>query len=265
MKTASLRLAVPAALALAAALLLAGGAGCASPEPPPPPDIQTLRVGFATNYPPVCMTLDGEPRGLEADFADAFAKELGCGLELVPMDYGQLIPALLSKRVDILMAGLTVTPSRAYKVRFCKPYMNNPLVAATRNGWARSYGSASQILAVNTSIGVLRHTYGETFAKKHCLRARVVAVSDYDRVPQDFDDNRYTLYIDDLAALLDLSAKYPGLLEIIPHPLQEQDIAWAVHPDDASLLSAANAALDKWKANGQLDEILDRWLPDRFR
>ena len=250
-------------VAMAVAVLFGG---CVTSEPPvPAPTLQVLRVGFSPNYPPVCMESEGEPRGLEADFAEAFAKELGCGLEIVQMDFDELIPALLDKRVDILMSGLTVTPQRAYKIRFCKPYMNNPLVAVTRDGWARSYASASQILSVNASIGVLRSTYGESFVRKHCLRARVVPIVEYDNVPQDLENNRYSIYVDDLAAILDLSAKHPGVLEVIPYPLQQQEIAWAVHPDDAALLSAANAALDKWKANGKLDEMLDKWLPDRFR
>ena len=250
-------------VAMAVAVLFGG---CVTSDPPvPAPTLQVLRVGFSPNYPPVCMESEGGPRGLEADFAEAFAKELGCGLEIVQMDFDELIPALLDKRVDILMSGLTVTPQRAYKIRFCKPYLNNPLVAVTRDGWARSYASASQILSVNASIGVLRHTYGETFVRQHCLRARVVPIVEYDNVPQDLENNRYSIYVDDLAAILDLSAKHPGVLEVIPYPLQQQEIAWAVHPDDAALLSAANAALDKWKANGKLDEMLDKWLPDRFR
>lgn len=253
--------------AIAVAILLAVLAGgCATSAPPAPaPDLEVLRVGFAPNYPPVCMEAAGQPVGLEADFAEAFAKELGCRLEIVQMDFDDLFPALLGGRVDILMSGLTVTPQRAYKVRFCTPYLSNPLVAVTRAGWARSYASASQVLALNASIGVLRHTYGETFVRKHCLRARVVPIVEYDNVPQDLEDNRYSIYVDDLAAILDLSAKHPGLLEVIPYPLQQQDIAWAVHPDNASLLSAANATIDKWKASGKLDETLDKWLPDRFR
>lgn len=253
--------------AIAVAILLAAVAGgCVTSAPPvPAPNLQTLRVGFSPNYPPICMESLGRAVGLEADFAAAFAEELGCGLEIVQMDFDDLFPALLSGRVDILMSGLTVTPTRAYKVRFCKPYLSNPLVAVTRAGWARSYASASQVLALNASIGALRHTYGETFVRQHCLRARVVPIDNYDDVPQDLESNRYSIYVDDLAAILDLSAKHPGLLEVIPYPLQQQDIAWAVHPDNAALLSAANAALDKWKAGGKLDEMLDKWLPERFR
>lgn len=251
---------------LATALLALWTAACVSPAPAPHPELTSLRVGFAPNYPPICMTDDaGRPAGLEADFAIALADELGCPLEFVPLEFGQLFPALLGGRVDILMSGLTVTPTRAYKMRFCKPYLSNPLVAATRTGRARTYASASQMLASTAFIGVLRDTYAETFVARHFQRARPVPISHYDEVPQDLADNRYSLYVDDLAAILELAAKYPGVLEVIPYPLQQQDIAWAVHPNNPALLSAANAALDKWKANGRLDALLDRWLPDRFR
>jgi ABC-type amino acid transport substrate-binding protein len=256
-------------MGLAAVVAAVWMAGCATPaaapQPTPPPNLQVLRVGFAPNYPPLCMAEDGAPAGLEADFARALADELGCPAEIVQMDFGELIPALLKGQVDILMSGLTVTPERAYQMRFCKPYLRNPLVAVARAGWGRAYQSSSHVLAASSAIGVLRHTYAETFAKKHCPKARLIHVSDYDTVPQDLEDNRYSLYVDDLAAVLDLAAKHPATLEIIPFPLQQQEMAWAVHPDNAALLSAANAAVDKWQANGRLDEMLDRWLPDRFR
>lgn len=251
--------------AIAAVLLAVWGTACTSPAPPPAtaPQLESLRVGFAPNYPPICMAKDGEPAGLEADFAAALADELGCPFEIVSLEFHELFPALLDGRVDILMSGLTVTPSRAYQVRFCKPYMNNPLVAVSRAGWGSSFSSASHVLSASGSIGVLRHTYAEIFARRHCPRARIVHVSDYDDVPRDIAANSYSLYIDDLAAVLDLTAAHPDILEIIPFPLQQQEIAWAVHPDNAALLSAANAAIDKWKVNGRLTAMLDRWLPGR--
>lgn len=254
--------------AMGAVLLAVFAASCMSTAPDPVPElhIQKLRVGFAPNYPPLCMTdSEGKPSGLEADFAAALADELGCGHEIVSLEFKDLFPALLDGRVDIVMAGLTVTPVRAYRMRFCNSYLNNPLVAITRFGWARSYGSASQVLHHANSIGVLRHTYAETFVARHCPRSRAVTITDYDSVPQDLSDNHYSVYIDDLAAAQEIVSEHPGELELIPYPLQQQEMAWAVHPDNAALLSAANAALDKWKANGHLDEMLDRWLPERFR
>jgi ABC-type amino acid transport substrate-binding protein len=34
-----------------------------------------------------------------------------------------------------------------------------------------------------------------------------------------------------------------------------------VRPADTELLAGINTALAKWKANGSLDRVLDRWMP----
>ena len=244
-------------LAPLAALLFA--AACATTPPPLP-----LRVGFTPNYPPVCMvTPEGQPTGIECDLANALAEELRCPLELVPVEWDDLFPALLEGRVDILMSGLTVTPARSATVAFCDPYLQNPLVAAARSGEAAAYASAADVLSAPTSIGVLRHTSAETFVRRHCAKARAVPVSLRRDVPQNLAARRFSLYIDDLAAILDLVAAHSEVLDLVPHALHPQDLAWAVHPENQNLRAAANAALARWRASGRLDAILDRWLPGR--
>jgi len=258
MKRFSRRLSVPAA----ALLLGVFAAACTSSTAP---DALPLRVGLTPNYPPLCMTFQGRPAGLEADFAAALAEELRCPLEIVPLEWDDLFPALSDGRIDIVMSGLTVTPARAARVAFCKPYLQNPLVAVTRAGEAASYASAADVLAAPTSVGVLRHTSAETFVRRHCARARTVPVSLRRDVPQNLAARRFALYVDDLAAVLDLAAAHSDALEVIPHPLYPQELAWAVRRDNAPLRAAAGAALSKWKASGRLDELIDRWLPDRFQ
>jgi polar amino acid transport system substrate-binding protein len=245
---------------LAAALLAALACSCATS-----PDALPLRVGISPAYPPVCMVVDGHPAGLEPDLAAALAAELRCPVEFVPMERDQLIPALLDGRVDILMSGLTVTPSRASRVAFCRPYLSNPLVAAARSGQAAAYSSAADVLSAPTSIGVLRHTSAETFVRRHCAKARAIPVTQRRDVAQNVAANRFSLYVDDLAAVLDIVSDNPDVLEVVPYPLHPQNLAWAVHPANRDLLSAANAALAKWKADGRLDAMLDRWLPARFQ
>lgn len=251
-------------LPFAAALLAVLVSACTSPAPVPRPSLLSLRVGFTPNYPPICMTDNGRPVGLEADLAEALAKELGCPLEIIPFEFDQLFPALLDGRVDILMAGLTVTPSRELKVKFCSPYLRNPLVAVTRAGKAHAYASAAAVLAAPTSVGVIRQTSAEIFVRRHCAHARVVPITFHRDVAQNLSTGRFTLYVDDLSSILDLVATHPEVLEVIPYPLHPQDIAWAVRPDNKALLAAANAAIAKWKADGRLDAMLDRWLPGRF-
>ena len=71
----------------------------------------------------------GVMRGLDADMMRAFeehlAKDSRTGmvrLAFVPVPFGELIPALLDGRGDIVAAGLTVTDERKARVAFADPY-----------------------------------------------------------------------------------------------------------------------------------------------
>ena len=240
----------------AAALALALAAGCAAPREALP-----LRVGLSPTYPPICMTDGSKPVGLEVDFAQALAAELQVPLDLQPVEFDELFPALLQGKIDIAMAGLTVTPARSRTVAFCRPYMKNPLVAATRPAEVENYADAADVLAAATSIGVMRGSSAETFVQRHCGAARVVHVTMRKDVAPNLASRRISLYVDDLASVLSLSARHPDAIRLVPHPLFEQELAWAVNPDNIALREACNAVLDRWERNGRLQAMLDHWLP----
>ena len=60
--------------------------------------------------------------GFEAELADALARHLGVRAEFVQNDWQTLIPSLERGDVDMVMNGLEVTPARAGRVAFTRPY-----------------------------------------------------------------------------------------------------------------------------------------------
>ena len=52
-------------------------------------------------------------------------------------------------------------------------------------------------------------------------------------------------------------------LVIVGTPLTREQLAWAVHKDDAELRNRINRSLAKWKTDGTLDAMTARWLPNR--
>src|SRR5262245_41762351 len=127
---------------LAPVVLLALVAGCSTPARPPSPERPTappLRVGCAPDSPPVAFRRSGEIVGIEPDFASALATELGRPLQLVQYDWVDLIPALLSGRVDVIMSGMTVTPARSVRIAFADPWLDSGLMAAMRREDASRY------------------------------------------------------------------------------------------------------------------------------
>ena len=241
--------------ALAGALLL--GACSTVPAPPAEP----LRVGFTPNYPPVCMERDGLPAGLEYDFAKALAKELGRPLEIVELPWAMQIEALLDNRTDIIMSGMTATPARSARVRFCTPYMVNPLVAMCRAGEPATAVGPDELLATTATVGVLARTSAEAYAQHHFPHARIVRLSARGDAPLNLVNRRIDYYIDDFAAIANLLSDDESDLDFLPYPLQGQNLCWAVRPDQDNFRHDCDKVIARWKESGELDRMLLRWMP----
>ena len=243
---------------LAAALSALALAACSTvPRTPPEP----LRVGFTPNYPPVCMENDGLPDGLECDFAKALAKELDRPLEIVELPWARQIDTLLAGHIDIIMSGMTATPARSARVRFCTPYMVNPLVAMCRAGDAATSASPDEFLATTANVGVLARTSAESFATHHFPHARIVRLSSSDDAPINLANRRIDYYVDDFAAIANLLSADEAELAFLPYSLQGQNLCWAVRPDQDDFRRQCDAVIARWKKDGTLDRMLIRWMP----
>ena len=72
--------------------------------------------------PYVSQTPDGKLYGFEIDLAKKIAAILGVRDEFVQNDWTTLVPALERGTFDVAMNGLEVTPTRAARVTFSRPY-----------------------------------------------------------------------------------------------------------------------------------------------
>ena len=70
----------------------------------------TLRVGVVLYAPWAVRTANGELDGFEVDVAKQLATDMGVKVEILAYDFGKLIPALESGEIDIIAAGLAITP-----------------------------------------------------------------------------------------------------------------------------------------------------------
>ncbi len=222
-----------------------------------------LRVGMTPNYPPLAMMRDGFATGAECDFAVQLAKDLGLELDLNEIPWERQFDDLAASKIDIVMSGVTVTPARQARAAFCEPYMNNPLVAVARRGESGRYADAAAVTAATGGIGILRDTAADTFVRRHFGNGKILPLSSRNDVVFYLANQRIDLYVDDLAAAVDIVSRDEAKLELVPIPLANQELAWAVRTDDAVLRQKANEALVRWRENGVLDRILTRWLPYR--
>ncbi len=104
-------------------------------DPAPMPTIESadgpvLRFGTAAVTEPFSF-VDGAQAvvGLDVELARRVAKRLGRKIEVVNMDFGAMIPALIAGKVDLIGACITITPERATKVLFSAPYYQGGISA----------------------------------------------------------------------------------------------------------------------------------------
>ncbi len=113
--------------------LPAQGAPAPMPVFTPVDSTEVLRFGTAAVTEPFSF-VDGsrEVVGLDIELAHLIAQRLGKRLVVVNMDFGGMIPALASGRVDMIGACITITEERAQRVLFSVPYYQGGIAALVR-------------------------------------------------------------------------------------------------------------------------------------
>lgn len=83
---------------------------------------RVLRVGCETAFAPFTYTDHGELIGFDLDLIAAMAESQGYTIEVKPMPFDAVIPALITDNVDLIISGFSITPERAERVDFSDPY-----------------------------------------------------------------------------------------------------------------------------------------------
>lgn len=97
-------------------------------------DSSTLRVGMECNYAPFNWTTTEEGEYTQAissvDYCDGYdvqvasylAEEIGRDVEIVKLDWDNLILSLNNNQIDAIIAGMTATDERKEEIDFTDPY-----------------------------------------------------------------------------------------------------------------------------------------------
>lgn len=237
-------------------------AGCTAPSrPSTSPNTKLLKVGVSPNEAPLIYKAGGKITGIEADFAEKLAPRLGAQVRFVEMPFDQLLKALDAGKIDIVMSGMTVTELRAPLAQFCDPYMNSGqmLMVKDKDVWTYSYPEV--LFVLDTRIGVAKGSIAEVLVQRRCPKAKISTFASAAAATRALRSGEIDVVVADAPVILRLAAlNQTKGIRAIPRLLTREDLAWAVARGDTELLNAANAALQQWRTDGTLDQILRSYL-----
>lgn len=220
-----------------------------------------LRVACQTQGPPFSfIDKNGKRTGSSIELCEMLAKDMGVKVVFLDFDWDGLIPALLSKKADLLAADMTPTIKRAMKIAFSKPFMYTGSVAFVKAD--SPIKSLEDARKAGLKAAVLLGSTGEAVAKKAFPQAEIKSYKGggpllLDAVMQGQAD----FGVNDSSAVVGGLANYPpNSIRILPDLLSKEPLSFAVRYDSLDLLELVNLFFHNASLDGRLDENLNYWV-----
>ena len=121
-----------------------------------------LKMGTNAEFPPYEFYEGDAVVGIDAEIAAAIADKLGMKLVIEDMAFDSIIPAITSGKVDMGMAGMTVTEDRLQSVDFSTSYATGVQVVIVAEG--SKIASVDDLFEGGWKIGVQMGTTGDLYA-----------------------------------------------------------------------------------------------------
>jgi polar amino acid transport system substrate-binding protein len=246
-------------LAAAALVLALSGAGIAS--------AQQVKVGLAPEpYPPFeWPDASGKWVGWEIEFIDALCAEakLECTLTFTAWD--GIIPALTTKKIDVIINSMTITDERKKTIDFSdKYYAATPGIIGPKD---QKFGVTPADMK-GKIIGVQVSTTHSTYAKKHFTEAaEIKEYQTQDEANQDLAAGRLDAVQADSIALDGYLQSEQGKAccdmkgIVAPDPeVLGPGVGVGLRKEDTELKDKINVAIKALRANGKYQEITKKYF-----
>jgi polar amino acid transport system substrate-binding protein len=223
-----------------------------------------LVVGTMGNMPPLNMTSkDGEIFGLEPDLAAMLAKAMGVKVKFVTKPFNELLPALQTGKVDMVLSGMTITPERNRKVAFIGPYFISGKAFLTKIKTIAYADEAKDANNPNTKMVALKGSTSQAFAEEYLDKTTLFTTGTYDEaVDMVLQDKAHAMIADYPICIVSVF-RYPeaGLLSVVTQ-LTYEPIGIAIPANDPLLMNWTRNTLNNIEGSGILDELKLKWFAE---
>jgi polar amino acid transport system substrate-binding protein len=223
-----------------------------------------LLVGTAGDMPPLNMTTrDGKVIGYDADLGRYISKAMGVQLKLKTMPFSELLSALESGKVDMVISGMTITPKRNLKAAFVGPYLSSGKCFLTKLDSLASAEDTDEIDVSNMTLTALKGSTSENFVKALLAKAKYLPADNYDEGVKMVLDGKVDAMVADYPICATSIIRYPEAdLASLFTLLTYEPLGIALPPNDPLLVNWMQNLLNGLDGSGILKELKAKWFED---
>ena len=218
-----------------------------------------LTVGTNAEFPPFEYVDDnGEPDGFDIALIKAIGEKLGVTVEVENMEFEALVSAIGSK-IDLAIAGMTVTDERQASVDFFNPYYDALQYVIVPEG--SEIASFDDLAGKN--IGVQLGTTGDFIASDDVEGANVSQYNKGVDAVNDLLNGRVDCVIIDKNPAQVFETQFSGQIKALDGAqfgFEVENYAIALPKGDAALAQQVNKALEEIKADGTFDQLVADYI-----
>ena len=173
-----------------------------------------------------------ELSGIDIDLARELARELGVRAQFVDSSFARLIDDVTADRCDVAMFAIGITPQRAEKLRFTRPYLRSDIYAITTIS-NRRIKNWADIDRPGVVVAVARGTYHETVMRQKLAAASLQVLDTPHAREEEVESGRADVFMTDFPygrRMLD-TVDWARLVAS-PQPYHLTPYAYAVAPGD---------------------------------
>ncbi|MDJ0916490.1 MAG: transporter substrate-binding domain-containing protein [Woeseiaceae bacterium] len=212
----------------------------------------SIRIGVSEFVPWTMKDADGQLQGFEIDVGRKIAADIGVTAQFVVYDWIDIIPALQNGEIDLIAAGMAITPERALKVNFSRPIAVSGVGLALNAQLTENLQALSELNRPEVKISVVKGTLADSVARTLFDRASIQTFGDNEKAEEMLLENRAEAYVANMPAIVFMVLRNTEKVSIpINEPLVASSEALAVKKGEQELLNFLDAWVtartsDKW-------------------
>ena len=245
-------------LALCAACLAGcGGSKPAAPAAAPAAETKVLKVATNVAFPPYEFYENEQAVGIDVEIIQAICDKLGYTMELNDMEFGSIITAVASGKIDVGFGAITITEERAKSVHFTTSYSTGIQSIIVKED--SPIASVEDLHGDKIKIGVQQDTTGDIYATGDFGEDHIARFNKGADAVQALLTGKCNAVIIDNSPAETFVSQNEGL-KILPTVYAEEAYGFELSYDNEALYNEVNGALEELLADGTVQAIIDKYI-----